>query len=133
MSKTFMYIILVIVIIALVSFNLYKKNNNEGNTSLYKKISQSDAKTMMDNGGVIVLDVRTEDEYASGHIPNALNHSSTKIGTVSQTVPDKNATILVYCRSGARSRGAVMDMIKQGYTNVIDFGGIMSWKYDVVR
>ncbi|NMD38691.1 MAG: rhodanese-like domain-containing protein [Christensenellaceae bacterium] len=132
MSKNILYAILVFVIIAL-AFIYFNKNKNEGNTSLYKKISQSDAKAMMDEGGVIILDVRTEEEFASGHIPNALNHSSGKMSTISNTVPDKNATILVYCRSGVRSRGAVSEMIKQGYTNVIDFGGIMSWKYDIVR
>ena len=131
-------VLILIVIFAFLAFNLYKNNssintNKEEDKLVYKKISQSDAKKMMDEGGVIVLDVRTAEEFAGGHIPNALNHSSSQIKSVANTVPDKGATILVYCRSGARSQASTMEMLKLGYTNVIDFGGIMSWKYDIVR
>ncbi len=103
------------------------------NKAVYTKITPQDAKAYMDEGDYIVLDVRTPNEYAMMHIPGARNHAVENIDTISETIPDKNAKILVYCRSGSRSRQAALAMIEQGYSNVMDFGGILDWPYETTR
>ncbi|OQA14509.1 MAG: Thiosulfate sulfurtransferase PspE precursor [Firmicutes bacterium ADurb.Bin356] len=81
---------------------------------------------------VLIVDVRTEEEYATGHIPGALLLPNETIGeTQPELLPDKNATILVYCRSGNRSRTASIKLLGLGYENVYDFGGITSWPYEI--
>lgn len=89
----------------------------------------------MDSGDeVIVVDVRTESEFKSGHIPNALLIPNESIGkTRLVLLPDLDAEILVYCRSGNRSAQAAKKLIALGYTKVYDFGGISSWPYEVVK
>ena len=82
---------------------------------------------------MIVLDVRTHAEYDSGHIKDAVLLDSGDVSAKAATVlPDKNATILVYCRSGNRSATASKLLIEMGYTKVMDFGGIIDWPYEVV-
>lgn len=100
----------------------------------YKKITPAEAKTLMDAGSVIVLDVRTQSEFDQGHIKDAVLLPDYEIGAKAATVlPDKDAKILVYCRSGNRSASAAKELIKMGYTDVMDFGGIIDWPYDVVQ
>lgn len=101
----------------------------------YVVITAQKAKQIMDNeAGVIVVDVREPEEYKAGHIPGAVLLSLGDITTKAATVlPDKNATILVYCRSGARSQSGARSLIGLGYTHVLDFGGIMNWPYDVTK
>lgn len=100
----------------------------------YQKISAADAKARIDSGDpVIILDVRTQDEYDAGHIAGAiLVPNETILDTTPAELPDLNAEILVYCRSGNRSAQAAKKLIAMGYTNVYDFGGIIDWPYEVV-
>lgn len=103
-------------------------------TGVYTLITAEKAKEMLDSDQkVTLLDVRELTEYASGHIKGAKLLSLGDIPDKAATaLPDKNATILVYCRSGSRSRAAANELISQGYTNVLDMGGIMNWPYEVV-
>lgn len=97
-------------------------------------ISPKQAKELMDTqDNVLVLDVRAPEEYAQGHIPNATLIPDYELAERAQNeLPDKAQTILVYCRSGRRSAGAAQQLVKMGYENVKDFGGILDWPYDVV-
>lgn len=101
-------------------------------TALYRQISQEEAKKMMDTQEVIILDVREQDEYDSGHIPGAV---LLPVGTIDEdtavaVIPAKDATVLVYCRSGNRSKTASSALAELGYTNVYEFGGIKTWPYE---
>lgn len=97
-------------------------------------ISQQEAKQIMDTEtGYVILDVREISEYATGHIPNAKNIPLSEIPHRAQTeLPDKGQKILVYCRSGARSKMAEAVLQKMGYTNIKEFGGILNWPYEIV-
>lgn len=100
----------------------------------YVKISPKDAKEIMDNEESIVLDVRTKDEYDQGHIEGAVLLPVDEISSKAEEVlKDKKAKILVYCRSGNRSATAAKTLIKMGYENVLDFGGIIDWPYEIVK
>lgn len=103
-------------------------SNNQTNT--YRQISMDEAVTMMaQETGYTILDVRRPDEFAAGHIPNAINVSNESIGTDEiPELPDKNQLIMVYCRSGRRSKEASEKLVKLGYTNIVEFGGILDWK-----
>lgn len=82
----------------------------------------------------ILLDVRTKEEYDGGHIPTAINLPLSDIGSLPiSSLPDKNQLILVYCRSGNRSRQASEKLVKLGYTNVVEIGGINAWKGEIVK
>ena len=101
----------------------------------YKTISSTEAPQMIeDNKDALILDVRTAAEYESGHIPNAINLSNEDIqaGKV-DSLKDKSQLIMVYCRSGNRSRQAAQKLAELGYTNVVDFGGIQSWQGDIEK
>lgn len=102
--------------------------------SKYKKITAEDAKNRMDeNKDVVVVDVRTLDEYNEGHIEGAiLIPNETITDTPPELLLDLDAEILIYCRSGNRSQQAAKNLIDLGYTNVYDFGGIIDWPYDTV-
>ena len=106
--------------------------NNQTNT--YRQISMDEAVTMMaQETGYIVLDVRRPDEFAAGHIPNAINVPNETIGTAEiPELPDKDQLIMVYCRSGRRSKEAAEKLVKLGYTNIVEFGGILDWKGAIV-
>ena len=101
----------------------------------YKQITQEEAKEMMTkNDGHIVVDVRRQDEYDEGHIPGAVlipNESITD--KQPDELPDLNQTILVYCRSGRRSKEASQKLADMGYTHVYEFGGINTWTGEVVK
>jgi len=104
-------------------------------SSSYKTISSTEAQQMIeDNKDALILDVRTAAEYESGHIPNAINLSNEDIqaGKV-DSLKDKSQLIMVYCRSGNRSRQAAQKLAELGYTNVVDFGGIQSWQGDIEK
>ena len=102
--------------------------------AVYHKISAKEAKEMMDSTeNYIILDVRTDTEYKDKHIDGAILIPDYEIKDRAESeLPDKNAVILVYCRSGNRSRGASNALVDMGYTNVYDFGGINDWPYDTV-
>ncbi len=101
----------------------------------YKQVSTSEAVAMMENeDGYIILDVRRPDEFAAGHIPNAVNVPNESIGDEEITeLPDKNQLIMVYCRSGNRSKQASEKLAKLGYTNIVEFGGINDWKGEIEK
>lgn len=105
-----------------------------GNTSSYRQINTEEAvKMMSEQSGYIILDVRTTAEYETAHIPNAICIPNENIGTKEpQELPDKNQLILVYCRSGNRSKQAAQKLADMGYTNIVEFGGINSWTGDTV-
>ena len=92
------------------------------------------AELMEKENGFILLDVRTKEEYESGHIPHSKNLPLGDKGSSSISIlPDKSQMILVYCRSGNRSRQASEKLVKLGYTSVVEIGGINSWKGEIVR
>ena len=107
-------------------------SNHQTNT--YRSITMDEAVTMMaQETGYIILDVRRPDEYAAGHIPNAINVPNETIGTAEiPELPDKNQLIMVYCRSGRRSKEASEKLVKLGYMNIVEFGGILDWKGEIV-
>ncbi len=109
-------------------------SKNDNSSTDYKKITGKEAKEMMDqNKDIIILDVRTEEEFISGHIENAILIPDTEITKKAEdALTDKSSTILVYCRSGRRSALASEALVRLGYTNVYDFGGIIDWNYDIV-
>lgn len=100
--------------------------------AIYTKISPEEAKEIMSDE-VVILDVRTESEYNDGHIEGSVLIPDTDIKELApEILTDTNATILVYCRSGARSKVASELLIEMGYQNIMDFGGIIDWPYDIV-
>jgi len=100
----------------------------------YTQISQEEAKQMMKQDGTqIIVDVRTQEEYDSGHIPGAICIPNESIGTeLPEDLPDLDQIILIYCRSGNRSKQAAQKLFDMGYTNVYEFGGINDWTGEVV-
>lgn len=107
----------------------------EGIKMSYLQIDSEKAKTIMETEkDYVILDVRTEEEYAEGHIPNAVLIPDYEIRERAEAeLPDKDMLILVYCRSGNRSKTASAVLVERGYTNVVEFGGIRSWPYDIVK
>ena len=99
----------------------------------YEQITQEEAKQIMDTtNGYILLDTRTREEYDQSHIPGALLIPHTEIAQrAEEALPDKDQVILVYCRSGNRSKQASEVLAELGYTNVKEFGGINTWPYEV--
>ena len=107
--------------------------NDQG--AVYVNITAGEAKQIMDiEEGYIILDVREQDEYDAGHIPGAILIPYTQIEEkANEMLPDKEQLILVYCRSGRRSKIAAEALVKLGYTNIKEFGGIMDWPYEVEK
>ena len=108
-------------------------SNHQTNT--YRSITMEDAVAMMaQETGYIILDVRRPDEFAAGHIPNAINMPNETIGTAEiPELPDKDQLIMMYCRSGRRSKEASEKLVKLGYTNIVEFGGILDWKGEIEK
>ena len=99
----------------------------------YQQITQETAKEMIDTREVVILDVREQHEYDSGHIPGAV---LLPVGTITEdtaaaVIDELDAVVLVYCRSGNRSKTASQALADLGYTNVYEFGGINTWPYDI--
>jgi len=107
---------------------------DEAQTAGYTSITPQEAKALMDGGDVFIVDVREEYEYREGHIPNAILLPVSQMGPDSgeSVTPDKDAVILIYCRSGNRSKTAASYFVDMGYTNVYEFGGILDWPYEIV-
>ena len=101
----------------------------------YRQISMEEAvKMMKDEKNYIILDARRPDEFAEGHIPGAINVPNEEIGTVEiAELPDKSQLILVYCRSGRRSKEASEKLVKLGYTNIVEFGGIQDYEGEIEK
>lgn len=108
---------------------------NDDQTSTYREITMDEAVDMMAReNGYIILDVRRPDEFAEGHIPNAINVPNETIGTAEiPQLPRKDQLILVYCRSGRRSKEAAAKLVQLGYTSIVEFGGILDWKGEIVE
>ena len=99
----------------------------------YQKISAEEAYEMMISQEIVV-DVRTREEYDGGHIENAVLVPNESIGSeMPEALPDKEATLLIYCRSGRRSKDAAQKLLALGYQNVYDFGGVIDWPYELVK
>ena len=101
----------------------------------YQQITQEEAKNMMDTQEAIVLDVREQDEFDAGHIPGAV---LLPVGTITKdsaaaVIPELDSVVLVYCRSGNRSKTASQALADLGYTQIYEFGGIKDWPYEVER
>ena len=109
------------------------KENDQG--AVYVNITAEEAKRIMDSEeGYIILDVRTREEYDQGHIPGAIVISHEEIAEKAEKVlTDKEQLILVYCRSGRRSKIAAEALVELGYTNIKEFGGIIDWPYGVEK
>ena len=108
---------------------------SDGGSATYEQISGAEAKALMDSeSGYIIIDARTQEEYDQGHIPGAILIPEYEIADrAEQELPDKAQLILVYCRSGRRSKIAAEELVKLGYTNVKEFGGIIDWEYEIVK
>ena len=108
---------------------------SDGGSATYEQISGSEAKALMDSeSGYIIIDARTQEEYDEGHIPGAILIPEYEIADrAEKELPDKDQLILVYCRSGRRSKIAAEELVKLGYTNVKEFGGIIDWEYEIVK
>ena len=102
--------------------------------STYRQVNAEEADSMMEEeSGYIILDVRTTEEYSEKHIPGAINIPNETIGTEDiPELPDMEQLILVYCRSGNRSKQASEKLVKLGYTNIVEFGGINDWTGETV-
>ena len=122
-----------IILILLIILLLSACSPNDGNLG-YEQISMEEAKVIIEEEkGYIIVDVRTPDEFADKHIPNAINIPNETIGTEEiADLPDKDQKILVYCRSGNRSKQAAEKLVKLGYTNVVEIGGINDWTGEIV-
>ena len=107
------------------------KVNDQG--AVYVNITAEEAKQIMDTEeGYVILDVRTQEEYDQGHIPGAIVISHEEIAEkADEVLTDKDQLILVYCRSGRRSKIAAEALVELGYTNIKEFGGIIDWPYEV--
>ena len=107
----------------------------KGEKAMYEQITPKEAKKIMDSGEEhIILDTRERDEFDEGHIAGSILIPYTEIDNkAEEMLPDKDAQILVYCRSGRRSKIASESLAKLGYTNVKEFGGIIDWPYEVVK
>ena len=129
------YIVLIIIIIGgiVLMFNKNEKNSEEKATIKYVSMDEI-IQIMNENEDYIILDVRTIEEYNEGHIPNAICIPNETIGQdVVNKLPNKEQLILIYCRSGNRSKQAAAKLEKLGYTNLIEFGGIIDWKGEIVK
>ena len=124
---------LIIMLIALSLFGLSACKGESLNT--YQQITAEEAKTIMDTeNGYIIIDARTEEEFAEGHIENAILIPEYEIANhAEKELTDKEQLILVYCRSGRRSKIASEELVKLGYSNVKEFGGIIDWPYEIVK
>lgn len=131
---TFMFIMLFSIIGLTGCSNSVNTPNTASDSNTYQQITAEEAANMMQSEtDYIILDVRTAQEYASGHIPGAVNIPNETIASEAiQQLPDKEQLILVYCRSGNRSKQAAGKLVDLGYTNIVEFGGINDWSGEIV-
>ena len=124
-------LIFLLLVVMLLTARGKVQENNQG--AVYVNITAEEAKEIMDSEeGYIILDVREQDEYDAGHIPGAIVISHEEIEEKAEDVlTDKDQLILVYCRSGRRSKLAAEALVELGYTNIKEFGGIIDWPYEV--
>lgn len=133
-NKKFKILVPVAFLLNIAAAGFFVYGNISGEGAGYIRISASEAYAMMQSGDVLILDVRSANEFAGGHIEGAILLPGTEIrNRIEEFTANKAQTILVYCRSGVRSAEAARTLIKMGYTSVYDFGGIMHWPYEIVR
>lgn len=126
---------LVLMLLISLSFFGLTACSNTGNPASYEQISPAEAKEIMDTAkDYIIIDARTDEEFKEGHISGAIMIPEYEIAErAEKELPDKDALILVYCRSGRRSKIASEELVKLGYTSVKEFGGIIDWPYEIVK
>jgi rhodanese-related sulfurtransferase len=126
--------IIIAVSLALMLISLLVGCNGGDHTNTYEQITPAEAKALMDSeDGYVILDVRTPEEFAAGHIAGAILIPDYEIREKAESIlTDKDQLILVYCRSGRRSKNAANELATLGYTNIREFGGINDWKYGTV-
>ena len=131
--KRFSVILILIITCAAVFYGCTSGGENEMENS-YEQITPAEAKEIMDTqDGYIILDVRTQEEYDEAHIEGAILIPDYEVADKAESIlKDKNQLILVYCRSGRRSKLAASELVKLGYTNIKEFGGIIDWPYETV-
>ena len=127
--------LIIMILISLSLFGMTACDGENGKASTYEQITAEQAKIIMDTEkDYVIIDARTEEEFAEGHIENAILIPEYEIADrAEKELPDKEQLILVYCRSGRRSKIASEELVKLGYTNVKEFGGIIDWPYDIVK
>ena len=114
--------------------NVVKENSINDNESRVVEITAEEAKEEIEKGNVVILDVRTKEEYESGHIENSILSPLDEIKVEAENIlNDKDKKILVYCRSGNRSATAANLLVEMGYNNIYDFCGIKDWTYEIVK
>lgn len=107
---------------------------NDTKVGVYKKISPENTKQSIVDKAVLIIDVRTQDEYKTGHIEGSINITNTELkDKIVQIAPDKATEIILYCRSGSRSKVSANELIAMGYINVSDLGGIIDWPYEIKK
>lgn len=109
--------------------------DGDGMVNSYKQISQEEAAQMMEeDDGHVIVDVRTQEEYDEGHIPGAICIPNEEItDTKPELLPDVDQVILIYCRSGRRSKEAAEKLFNMGYTHIYEFGGIIDWTGEIEK
>ena len=130
----FLFAILAICLLVGCTAEKTSKDHEAESEPTYHQISQEEAKEMMSrDDGHVVVDVRRQDEYDEGHIPGAILIPNESIGCDSpEALPDYDQIILIYCRSGNRSKQAAQKLAEMGYTNIYEFGGIIDWTGEIV-
>ena len=131
--KRFSVILILIITCAAILYGCTSGGENKMENS-YEQITPAEAKEIMDNeNGYVILDVRTQEEYDEAHIDGAILIPDYEIADKAESVlKDKDQLLLVYCRSGRRSKNAASELVSLGYTNVKEFGGIIDWPYETI-
>ena len=126
---------LIFLLLAVMMLTACGQDTEKNREAIYMNITAEEAKRIMDSEeGYIILDVREQDEYDAGHIPGAILIPYTQIEEkANEMLPDKDGLLLVYCRSGRRSKIAAEALAELGYTNIMEFGGIIDWPYEVEK
>ena len=126
---------LILIFLAMMLLTACGQDKEKVQEALYMNITAEQAKKIMDSEeNYIILDTRTQEEYDEGHIPGAIVIPYDEITEKAESkLLDKNQLILVYCRSGRRSKLAAAELVKLGYTNIREFGGIVDWLYEVEK
>ena len=130
------YLSCLLTVLLLVGLTGCGSEKERDDTASYQQITAEEAKAMMEEQpDAVILDVREQDEYDAGHIPGAV---LLPVGTINEetaasAIPEKDTVVLVYCRSGNRSKTASQSLVDLGYTQIYEFGGIKDWPYDVER
>lgn len=131
--KKFAVILILIITCTAVLYGYTQGSENKMENS-YEQITPAEAKEIMDSqDGYVILDVRTQEEFDEAHIDGAILIPDYEISDKAESIlKDKDQLILVYCRSGRRSKLAASELVSLGYTNVKEFGGIIDWPYETV-